>query len=108
MSILNFIGLLITMFNAVAMYAMVDGLLAYLLLDPNYFADYKTFIVDMNDMLFYCQFVAVASNLLFGFMHDFIGRRFTILIGFTISCFAFGFTPYTSPNVYPDLLLIRY
>ena len=107
MSIWNFIGMLFTMFNAVAIYAMVDGLLAYLLLDPEYFHAGRNFITYMNDLLFYCQFMAVASNLLFGFLHDLIGRRFTILLGFTIACFAFGFTPYAAPDVYPNLLLAR-
>lgn len=79
-----------------------------LLTNKDYFAiDSKEVAKVSSDLNFYALPFQILMTFVGGFLYDIFGRRITIFISFFgcgISCF---FVPYTYPNIYPSLLIVK-
>ena len=80
----------------------------FLLRNPKFFdiPNNKIGLVS-SSLIFYSLPGALLATFFAGYLFDIVGRRFTLLISFLISAGLLFSVPYTAPNVYPWLLVVR-
>lgn len=60
-----------------------------------------------SSLIFYSIPGALLATFMAGYLFDIVGRRFTLFISFILSAALLFAVPYTAPNVYPWLLVVR-
>lgn len=107
-SVLNFFAIPLIFMFAISFQQDVLSSTLPLLVNPNFFDVPSTRLSSVsNDMQFYPIPFQMLIVLVSGFIYDIYGRRKTISICFIIAGISAVIMPFTSPSVYPGLLLIR-
>ena len=77
--------------------------------DPNLYptVDEDNIGIISSQLLLWSFPIAAVTTFLAGYVYDIIGRRLTTFISFFSAAIAMFFVPYTAPNVFPGLLLMR-
>ena len=60
-----------------------------------------------SSLIFWSIPGAIFSTLIAGYVFDILGRKWTLFCSFAVASVCLGCVPYTHPNVYPWLLLVR-
>eukprot|EP00347_Sterkiella_histriomuscorum_P015799 403355638 len=82
--------------------------IVFILRDPEYFNVPKNEIGKVtNDLTFYSTFFQIFLVIVIGYVFDICGRKKTLILALLGSASTLFMLPYTAPNVWPGLYLLR-
>ncbi|CDW85142.1 major facilitator superfamily mfs_1 [Stylonychia lemnae] len=82
--------------------------IVFILRDPEYFNVPKENIGTVtNSLTFYATFFQIALVIIIGYIYDIFGRKITLLASLIGGAIVLFLLPYTAPNVWPGLYLLR-
>lgn len=95
-------------FAVVMLFSYLSAQVIFLLDDPNYFNVPESKIGYVSGLLIFVSLpFAIIGTAFVGFLYDILGRRLTLFLSFFIGSLLTAFVPWTSPYVFPWLILIR-
>ena len=95
-------------FTLISVGTFVNTSTVFMLRDPLYFNINKDEIGRVsNDLIFYAVPPALIVTCFIGYVFDIVGRRITLSISIGLQSIMVLLMPYTSPEVYPWLLILR-
>lgn len=104
---INASNIFFTYFVGISQLVFFDISLVYLLKSEDYFNIEESRISKLSaDVVFYSQPFTLIFDVIIGYMHDKIGRRWTCFISTMVGVLAFAILPFIR-TVYPGLLIIR-
>lgn len=104
---LNSTNILFTYFISISQIVFFDLCLVYLLKNENYFNVPADDVASTSaNIVFFSQPFTLLFDILLGYMHDKIGRKYTSVISTLVCTLAFALLPFIK-SVYPGLLMIR-
>ena len=104
---LNAFNIFFTYFVGISQITFFDLCLVYLLKDEKYFNKDEQSVTHYSaDIVFYSQPFTLVFDIIIGYMHDKIGRKWTLFLSTLVCSLAFFILPWVG-SIYPGLLSLR-
>ena len=104
---LNLIAIMLLPFLANSLNLDILSTTVQLLEDKDYFNIKENLSSVSSNLNFYCVPAQMVMVLFAGFTYDIFGRRITIFLSLVLCSICAFFMPYTSPHIYPWLLITK-
>lgn len=104
----NVLAIPLVPFCVVMLASYLNAQVIFLLDDPDYFNVSTEKIGYVSGMLIFVSLpFAIVGTAFVGYLYDILGRRFTLFLSFILGSIGIAFVPWTSPYVFPWLILVR-
>ena len=104
----NLIAIPMASFASIMLFSYLSAQVIFLLDDPSYFNVPESKIGYISGLLIFVSLpFAIIGTAFVGYIYDILGRRLTLFLSFFIGSLLIAFVPWTSPYIFPWLILVR-
>ena len=90
------------------LFSYLSAQVIFLLDDPSYLNVPESKIGYISGLLIFVSLpFAIIGTAFVGYIYDILGRRLTLFLSFFIGSLLIAFVPWTSPYIFPWLILVR-